>query len=178
MSCQSQTIRSRYQSLPMYTITAPRRTGQGSKNITPQTIKSRPIPPTAESMFGTLRWYPGTGTKSRLSQTRSPRTLFDVQWSKDRGAWKRCGFAHVHRRAMVIGIPAHHPSQVRLQNATTRIGSTVLRRITLQGLAWRIHAASSSPKTPAILRSSVITIILLRSAMKIAAGRGIGLLLI
>lgn len=66
------------------------------------------------------------------------------------------GLNQFHRKPSVIGTTAHQPSHNRHQNAMIRTGSTVLRRITLHGLAWRIHAVSSSLNTCAIVRSMVI----------------------
>jgi hypothetical protein len=55
---------------------------------------------------------------------------------------------------------AHHPSQRRLQNATIRAGSAVLRRIPLHGLAWRSQVVSSILNSRAIVLSRVICCII------------------
>jgi hypothetical protein len=156
MSCQSQTIRSMNHSWLRYTSIVPNRVCQGSNMSTPRITNIMPVPEVADRMLGVVRWYTGTGTHLRFSQIRSPVTPFDVQWSRDCGGGKMQGLNHIHNKLKATGIAAHPLIQGRLQNAVMSIGSTASRKITHQGLAWRIHTALSSRKSPATVRPGVI----------------------
>jgi len=96
-----------------------------------------PTPESTERTFGTVRWRSGTGTTSRFSQTRSPKTAFDAQVSKDNGAGKIRVLNQVQSGARASGTNAYPPGLSLLHQARTRSGSTVLRRSTLHGFACR-----------------------------------------
>lgn len=93
---------------------------------------------------------------SRLSQTRSPRTAFDAHEWVEAGRANSRGLIHIQKAATAMGASAHHPSQTRLQIARERMGSTVLRVQTLNGLLYRAQASSSIRKAAAIFCSNAM----------------------
>jgi hypothetical protein len=93
-----------------------------------------PAADTRLKALGKVRWCRGTGTLSRSSQIRSPKTPFEAQLFVDRGLGKMRGFSHIHRNAAEIGMSAHQPIHTRVQDARTSRGKAVKCVQTLQGL--------------------------------------------
>lgn len=122
---------------------------------TPQITGSAPVADKLLSTEGSTLWRAGTGVLRRSIQILSPSTVFDAQFSVELGAGKILGLSHVHSRAARMATSDHNPIQARLQKARTRSGSAVLRVQTLQGFAWRAHAASFIAKDLPIPFSSV-----------------------
>src|SRR5689334_10394074 len=116
MSSNSNTIRSRYQSLPRLVIRMPAMVGTTASVIRPYTIRARPIAANAFATFGTgERNCAGISTALRSDQTRSPRTLFDAQFRVDRGGGKNSGLTIIQVTASAIGMRQYQPIQSRLQ---------------------------------------------------------------
>ena len=77
----------------------------------------------------------GSSARWRSTQTRSPRTLREAQFRVERGGRKNSGLTKSQTSDSATGTSDHHPSQVRVQIARARRGSTVKRVHTLAGLA-------------------------------------------